>query len=173
MVERLRLKWPSLCVSSHLLETLVHLLEILALVIEILKIERSICLPIAHGCYHISQIRIVVSIATRNSRIPVVCAIIGSIGGNPIEAAEAVERYCPLCSKHLLIGVRRAELRETALNGVFPCFIIIVGKMIVTNNLRSIQSLIYHGVHTRLERKFEALGEVVFDIHIAVPEKVF
>ena len=173
LVKCFRLKWSALSIAPHLLEALIHLLQILALIVEILEIKCTIDLPIAHRRNHITQIRFIFGVAARNGRIPVVRAVIRCISGNPIEATEAVERHCPLRSEHLLIGVRRAELRETALNGVFPCLIIVVGEMIITDDFWSIKAFVNHGVHTRLERKLEALSQVVFDIHIAIPKEIF
>ena len=45
--------------------------------------------------------------------------------------------------------------------------------MVIADDFRRIETFVNHGVHTRLERKLEALGEVVFDIHIAIPEEIF
>ena len=45
--------------------------------------------------------------------------------------------------------------------------------MIITDNFWSIKAFVNHGVHTRLERKLEALSQVVFDIHIAIPKEIF
>ena len=99
---------------------------------------------------------------------PVVRAVVGKVGGEPVEERQFVERQFPGEIKGLLIRQGASHVLDAVPNGIFPCRVAVGKEILVHSRI----GLLDFSVCAGRERGVDALRQVPAQLERAVPKEV-
>ena len=148
-------------------------LPVFRLTVPGLEVDTSVYLPTLQRADGVTAVD---TIRRRSSTCPVVIRIVRTVSRQGVKPRDTVKRYVPGSREDLLIGVRRTEFSQRALDRISPRLILVMVELLVkiaaVQNLRRVQTFIDDGIHRALETELHVLGQVVFDIDMTIPGEV-